>query len=78
MAIVTLFKAQTLPSSSRHSTSQTQVVRPLWRRVASTWIVPPVAGRMKVALFDMPRAMLPSGTTAWAVAREARLSASAQ
>ena len=42
------------PSSSVKSTSQTHVVRPLWRRRASAWIVPLVIGRRKFVLLDMP------------------------
>ena len=59
-AIVTREMAQSLPSSSVKSTSQTQVVRPRWRTVASACTLPEVTGRRKVVLFDWPMATLPS------------------
>ena len=62
-AIVTRLTAQSRPSSSVSSTSQTQVVRPRWTRRAMAWIVPSRIERRKVEWFDMPRPMLPSGKT---------------
>src|ERR1700690_3416283 len=40
MAIVTRVRVQGRPSSSEISTSQTCVVRPLWRRRPTAWALP--------------------------------------
>ena len=60
-AIVTRVIAHRRPASSVKSTSHNQVVRPLWRRRASAWMVPSLIGRRKLVWFDMPTATLPSG-----------------
>ena len=59
-AIVIRTTAQSRSSSSRHSTSQTQLVRPRWMRRATTWIVPSVIGRRNDVWFDWPEAVRPS------------------
>ena len=74
-AIVIRTSAQSRPWSSVISTSQTQVVRPRWRRRASAWTVPSRIGRRKLVWFDSPWAVMPSGATASWVASEASDSA---
>src|SRR4051794_11090047 len=76
-AIVIRQIAQRRPSSSVMSTSHSQVVRPAWRLRATACTWPCVAGRMKLVLFERPTAILPSGSTAAAVATEVTVSASA-
>ncbi len=52
------------------STSQTQVVRPRWRRRAVAWIVPCRIGRRKLVWLERPWAVCPAGWTARQVANE--------
>ena len=73
-AIVICAKAQRRSSASLTSASQTQVVRPRWRALAWTSAWPSVIGRMKLTLIDWPIAIIPSPSTARAVAREQTLS----
>ena len=67
-------RAQRRSSASRTSASQTQVVRPRWRARARTSAWPSVIGRMKLTVIDWPIAIIPSSSTASAVAREQTLS----
>ena len=70
-AIVIRVTAQVRSASSLKRTSQTHVVRPRCRRVASACTVPAVIGRRKLVLFDRPIAISPCSSTASAVAIEA-------
>ena len=54
-----------------NSTSHTQVVRPLCRRLPTAWTVPSVTGRRKLVLLDSPIAISPCAATATWVAIEA-------
>ena len=58
-AIVIRTSAQSRSSSSEISTSQTQVVRPRWRRRATAWIVPSTIGRRKLVWLERPCAVMP-------------------
>ena len=69
-ATVIRTRAHRRSSSSVMSTSQTHVVRPLWRRRAVAWTVPPTIGRRKLVWLDRPCAVLPSSCTASQVATE--------
>ena len=74
-ATVIRTRAHRRPWSSVMSTSQTHVVRPLWRRRAVAWIVPSTIGRRKLVWFERPWAVLPSSCTASQVATLASVSA---
>ena len=63
-AIVMRTSAHRRSSSSVISTSQTHVVRPLWRRRATAWIVPSTIGRRKLVWLESPWAVRPSSWTA--------------
>jgi len=69
-ATVTRAVQQRRPSSSVMSTSQTQLVRPRWRRRPSACTVPEKTGRRNVRLFDIPIAANPSGPTTRIVASD--------
>src|SRR3954452_18895724 len=69
-AIVIRTRAHRRSWSSVISTSQTQVVRPLWRRRPTAWIVPSVIGRRNEVWLERPWADMPSDETAIHVAAE--------
>lgn len=78
IAIVIREIAQSRPSSSVRSTSQTQVVLPVCRLRATALTWPSVTGRSIDVSLACPTAICPESQTAAAVALEQMLSAKTQ